>query len=300
MTRIRRTSVDLVTQLQGMIDDLYRLSTSVETDVMPDRLQDGTVAGHQIVLDDDGTGASILRSNNYNGTWTMAGLNFDGTQGWAIHSSGDAEFNDVLMRGTIVATSGTIGGFTIDATEGLYAGSGATRVQMKPGAGFWAGATTQAGAPFYVTADGNLFATEVSLYGGLTLLGSGAFRTAVSGQRIEMSAAGVDVIVFYNSAGTAKGWIYGTSSGVDLAVSGGVVSIGATTSLSVASNGQVVITANGSTILTLDSTIAASAVLNMGGNQINMGTARIVNLADPTGAQNAMTKAYADAHYVAI
>jgi len=29
------------------------------------------------------------------------------------------------------------GGFSINATDGIYSGSGATRVQMKPGVGFW-------------------------------------------------------------------------------------------------------------------------------------------------------------------
>ncbi|MCK5639612.1 MAG: hypothetical protein KAJ19_02400, partial [Gammaproteobacteria bacterium] len=48
----------------------------------------------------------------------------------------------------------TAAGMTLDPIEGIYAGSGATRVQMKPGAGFWAGATAQGSAPFSVTAAG--------------------------------------------------------------------------------------------------------------------------------------------------
>ena len=53
----------------------------------------------------------------------------------------DAMTGNVSMTGTICALCGVIGGFTVSSTEGLYAGTGATRVQMKAGAGFWAGAT---------------------------------------------------------------------------------------------------------------------------------------------------------------
>ena len=61
---------------------------------------------------------------------------------------------NVDLTGKITATSGEIGGFTIHETDGLYAGAGVTRVQMKAGAGFWAGATAIGDAPFYVTAAG--------------------------------------------------------------------------------------------------------------------------------------------------
>lgn len=72
---------------------------------------------------------------------------------------------NVYLKGKIVATSGLIGGFTIDATEGIYAGTGATRVQMKVGYGFWAGATVIGDAPFSVTVAGVLKAVSGTIGG---------------------------------------------------------------------------------------------------------------------------------------
>jgi hypothetical protein len=64
--------------------------------------------------------------------------------------------DNVYLKGTIEASAGEIGGFTIDATEGIYAGAAETRVQMKPGAGIWTGATAIGDAPFSVTNAGVL------------------------------------------------------------------------------------------------------------------------------------------------
>lgn len=82
----------------------------------------------------------------------------------------DAEFS-VTPAGLLKAISGSVAGFSIDGTEGLYAGTDATRVQMKPGAGIWAGATAFEDAPFSVSSDGNLksrsaMITGSSFFGG--------------------------------------------------------------------------------------------------------------------------------------
>lgn len=65
-----------------------------------------------------------------------------------------------VVCSNITATGGTIGGFTMDATEGFYAGSGATRIQMKPGVGHWLGATAYADAPYKVSPAGVVYAKE--------------------------------------------------------------------------------------------------------------------------------------------
>lgn len=57
-----------------------------------------------------------------------------GNAGWRITSNGDVEFNDGVFRGTITATGGTIGGFTITSTA-LYGGI------IKTGATVQAGST---------------------------------------------------------------------------------------------------------------------------------------------------------------
>lgn len=83
----------------------------------------------------------------------------------------DAATGNVSMTGAITATSGFIGGFCADPTEGLYAGAGATRVQMKAGAGFWAGATAKGDAPFSVNQAGALKSTSGCI-GGWTIAGT--------------------------------------------------------------------------------------------------------------------------------
>jgi hypothetical protein len=94
------------------------------------------------------------------------------------------------IKGTITAIAGLIGGFIIDSTEGLYSGTGPTRVQMKPGAGFWTGASSRGAAPFNVTEAGVLTAVSGTI-GGWTLS-----ATTLIGGTITLSNTG------YMSIGT--------------------------------------------------------------------------------------------------
>jgi len=87
------------------------------------------------------------------------------TTGFYVSESGGVIATGVDVSGKITATSGAIGGFTVNSTEGLYAGTGATRVQMKSGAGFWAGADARDSAPFRVTEAGVLTATSGAIAG---------------------------------------------------------------------------------------------------------------------------------------
>ncbi len=105
----------------------------------------------------------------YNSAGIYMGLD-SGDYKFSLKSAGGDSLtwdgDDLTISGNISADSGTIGGFTVDATEGLYAGSGITRVQMKAGAGFWAGATAQAGAPFQVNQAGAMTVSNISVTGG--------------------------------------------------------------------------------------------------------------------------------------
>jgi hypothetical protein len=92
----------------------------------------------------------------------------------------------ILTSYTLHACGGTVAGFTIDATEGIYSGTGATRVQMKPGAGFWAGATARDSAPFYVTQAGLIHGTNLDL------------KTATSGARLEINSS-TNQLTYYSS-----------------------------------------------------------------------------------------------------
>jgi hypothetical protein len=94
-----------------------------------------------------------MRVGTVSGGALVKGFKWDGT--------------DFAIIGSVTATTGAIGGFTIDSTN-LYAGSGATRVQMGSAAGFWAGATAIGDAPFSVTNAGVLKAISGTI-GGFTL-----------------------------------------------------------------------------------------------------------------------------------
>lgn len=72
---------------------------------------------------------------------------------------------NVYLSGWVRATAGAIGGFTLNSTDGLYSGTGSTRVQMKHGAGIWCGATAIGDAPFSVTNAGVLTASSGTIGG---------------------------------------------------------------------------------------------------------------------------------------
>ncbi len=102
---------------------------------------------------------------------------------------GGAPFS-VNASGSMVALAGVISDFTIDTPEGLYAGSGVTRVQMKPGAGIWCGATAIGSAPFSVTNAGVLKAVSGTIGGftlGATAQTAGALTLDAGNQLIELS-----------------------------------------------------------------------------------------------------------------
>jgi hypothetical protein len=97
-----------------------------------------------------------------------------------------------VTASAITITGGVVGGFTPDAAEGIYVGDGATRVQMKPGAGIWCGATAIGSAPFRVTAAGALTAASATITGVITAntgyVGGTSGFTIASGK---MTAAGI-------------------------------------------------------------------------------------------------------------
>ena len=118
------------------------------------------------------TGAITATSGSFIGAITGSTIDIGGADATSFHVdvngnlwSGAATYNiatnpfAVSNAGLLRAVSGSVGGFTLDATAGLYAGTGATRVQMKPGAagvgGIWTGATAVADAKNYLDVDGS-------------------------------------------------------------------------------------------------------------------------------------------------
>ena len=91
-------------------------------------------------------------------------------------------------------TQSYIAGFTFDAVEGLYAGAGDTRVQMKPGAGIWCGETAIGDAEFSVTNAGVLKAVYGTIGGcalGTTSIGSTSFTSGPLGVGWNISNTGI-------------------------------------------------------------------------------------------------------------
>ena len=99
-----------------------------------------------------------------------------GVSGWIIRANGDVEFNDGVFRGTITATAGSIGGFTLgtdyirDAADSFGL---ASTVTGGDDVRFWAGDTfaNRATADFRVTEAGVLTANTVNALGDITVYG---------------------------------------------------------------------------------------------------------------------------------
>jgi len=107
--------------------------------------------------------AGLLESTNWG---VAAGSQLDLDNGTLkLGGSSDPKFS-VDAAGALTSKSGTIAGFTIDATEGLYTGADATRIQMKVGVGLWLGATAFASAPFRVTPAGATTVSNLTVTGG--------------------------------------------------------------------------------------------------------------------------------------
>lgn len=115
-------------------------------------------------------GDLISRLNVSDG-YLQSGNFVSGSAGWKLDSNGDFEGNSGNFRGTIIATTGTIGGWSIGAdyikdTAGTVGLSSA--VTGGDDIRFWAGHATPASAPFNVTEAGVLSAISATITGAIT------------------------------------------------------------------------------------------------------------------------------------
>jgi hypothetical protein len=116
----------------------------------------------------------------------------DGELGWTSDTH-VMVVGDGSTPGGIAQVLVTSGGFEVDPVEGIYAGSGATRVQMKPGIGIWAGADAIGDAPFSVTTAGALIATS-GLLGGW-IVTSNLMKSAESAERLELDQTNMRITI---------------------------------------------------------------------------------------------------------
>lgn len=152
------------------------------------------VTGGKILLDPDygivaGDGALFTTNGT---TVTPSFIDENGnvvtdSEGMPANASFFLDIRDgsAYFRGKIKATSGQIGGFTIES-DYLHAGSGSNYVGMN-GSGtnsnslyaFWAGGTNPATAPFWVKKDGTLYAKK-GTFGGKLEAATGTFSGSLS------------------------------------------------------------------------------------------------------------------------
>ena len=100
--------------------------------------------------------ANTLQSTNY----------VADTSGWQILTSGNVEFQNATINGTVTSAAGNIGGFTLGSTS-LIAGDAATRVSISTADGIHLGNNTFASAPFRVSPAGALTATSANITGDI-------------------------------------------------------------------------------------------------------------------------------------
>jgi hypothetical protein len=139
------------------------VSSEIES-LTVNQLTAGTITAQEIVLATGDDGMSIIRSENF----------VTGVSGWQVDSDGDAEFNDVLVRGDVYGNwdgtipadlsavdSGATTGYYLDSSEGALQAMG-----------------------------------DMWLGGDMTLIGSGQIATAVSGgDRVTLDSSGLKAVL---------------------------------------------------------------------------------------------------------
>lgn len=142
-------------------------------------------------------GAGVVKSSNYSA----------GTAGWQIEGDGDAEFNNVTVRGTIHASSGTITGTLTMGSSGLIrTNSSGERIEL-----------SQGGMEFYASALDS--AGELWFSGGLLTL-TPPFNAAASNRPVLVLDSGANSGFYFNQLGTSQQWLDLTSNGLLLRVGG--------------------------------------------------------------------------------
>lgn len=155
---------------------------------------------------------SDLSSSNYKA----------GSIGWKLFSNGNLEASNGTFRGSITASTGTIGGWVINS-DNIKDVAGTTGLSSTVTVGddirFWAGHATPSSAPFRVTEAGVLTATSGTI-GGWTLssseLSSGKVKLQSTAERILIGDATAPLTgtgIFIGKDGTDYEFRVGDPSG---------------------------------------------------------------------------------------
>lgn len=235
----------------------------------------GTIGAHEIILTQPGAvysysppaNMAVIRTSNYQ----------SGLTGWLIRGDGQAEFNNITVRGTVEATAGTFKG-ALD-----IGGPDDDSLQVDTGGNFWIGNRAFANAKFKVTNTGNFTATGTGTISGAlsvtgnTTIGSGTNAglapyselLRVNGTTVLAGTTYVTGTLSVSSSTTVSGnlTVNGTTIGIGGASStttiAGILNVGSTTTISGG------LTVSGAT--TLNSTLtfgSANAIIQVNSGKI--------------------------------
>lgn len=195
--------------------------------LVADTIQATEISASQLTAGNGVIGGS-LKSSNY----------VSGSSGWTLRPDGVAEFSGVIVRGTVYATAGQIGGININGS-GLNSGSYSGYSWPSSGGGFHLGpagmllGNYNSGRYLQLTADGDIYAPQFSIVNGQATFGGKLSAAAVDAvQTINIAGNAVTVPVSVGGISTAGngGWqtvasasVYLDQPGVLFAASGGYI-----------------------------------------------------------------------------
>jgi hypothetical protein len=195
--------------------------------LVADTIQATEISASQLTAGNGVIGGS-LKSSNY----------VSGSSGWTLRPDGVAEFSGVIVRGTVYATAGQVGGINIDVS-GLNSGSYSGYSWPSSGGGFHLGpagmllGNYNSGRYLQLTADGDIYAPQFSIANGQATFGGKLSAAAIDAvQTINIAGNAVTVPVSVGGISTAGngGWqtvasasVYLDQPGVLFAASGGYI-----------------------------------------------------------------------------
>jgi len=139
---------------------------------------------------------------------------------WLGNDGGTAKFNignsssflrwdgsALNIAGSIAATTGVIGGFTVGSNS-LIAGSGTSRISLSTAAGIHLGNNTFGSAPFRVSLAGALVATNANISGAITASSLNVTNATITGTLdasvITLNGEPLSNLMSYSSSGTGS------------------------------------------------------------------------------------------------
>jgi len=192
--------------------------------LVADKITSGSIAAQTIELTN--SAASIIQSETYSA----------GSLGWQITGDGNAEFNQVTVRGALEGATIDIGGtdstsFHVDISGNMWLGAGtfasapfrvANNGDMDVGGTdssswhvdstgnmWWGSSASYGGASIRISNSGVVEFTTGSFTGDIT---ADSFATGTSGRRITIESGALDDLRFYSNTGTTYGVITSPAS----------------------------------------------------------------------------------------